>query len=93
MEGVAKNVQVEHTVTIGEFTKWPECMTNTQGNSQPKLIVGIPEEWENFRQRHDRFLERLQNLEAALNTVFARVIEISSPLDRIIYFSGRLCVS
>jgi hypothetical protein len=66
-------------------------MLNTQSNNRPDLIVGIPEEWENFGQRHGRFLERFQDLEAAINTAFVRTIEISIPLDRIIYFSGRLC--
>jgi len=66
--------------------------SNAQSNSHLELIVGIPEEWKNFRQRHGRFLERFQNLEAALNTAFVRIIEKpNSLLDRIIFLSGRLC--
>jgi Family of unknown function (DUF5677) len=59
--------------------------------SSLQLIVGIPEEWEHFKQRHRRFLERFQNLESALNIAFTREITASKPLERIIYFTGRLC--
>ena len=66
-------------------------MLNAQNKNLPKLVVGIPEEWEHFRLRHGRFLERFQNLEAAINIAFVRKIAVSETLDRIIYFTGRLC--
>lgn len=66
-------------------------MLNTQESGQPQLIIGIPEEWENFKLRHARFLERFRNLESALNIAFHREIFDSDAQDRIIYFTGRLC--
>jgi hypothetical protein len=66
-------------------------MSNGEGGNLPRLIVGVPEVWEHFRQSHGLFWERFQNLEAALNIAFTRVVEQSEQLDRIIYFSGRLC--
>jgi hypothetical protein len=66
-------------------------MSNAQKSNPPILTVGIPEEWENFRQRHTRFLERFHNLEAALNIAFTREIAESETIDRIVYFTGRLC--
>jgi Family of unknown function (DUF5677) len=59
--------------------------------TESSLIVGIPEEWKHFKQRNERFLQRFHHLESALNIAFGRKIAESETIDRIIYFTGRLC--
>jgi hypothetical protein len=56
------------------------------------VIFGIPEEWNQFENRHSLFIERLSNLTEAFRIAFDWTADTSSPLDRAIYFSGRLCV-
>jgi hypothetical protein len=56
-----------------------------------EVTFGLPTEWESFKDRHVLFLDRFHNLEAALRIAFVRTMTGSEPLDRVIFFSGRLC--
>jgi hypothetical protein len=58
----------------------------------PQVTFGLPEEWADFRGRHPVFLDRVANLFSACRIAFDRTAYTSEPLDRAIYFSGRLCL-
>jgi hypothetical protein len=57
-----------------------------------QVTFGLSEEWDHFRDHHPVFLERVPNVFAAVAIAFDRTAETPDPLDRIIFFSGRLCV-
>src|SRR5580700_3746069 len=63
-----------------------------QSEQQSQITFGMPEEWEHFKERHPVFLDRVPNLFAACSIAFERTAQTSQPLDRVIYFSGRLCL-
>jgi hypothetical protein len=48
-------------------------------------------EWQEFNRRNARFLERFENLKNALTIAFARSGESAEPVDRMIFYLGRLC--
>jgi hypothetical protein len=56
-----------------------------------RLIFGIPTEWEHFKERHPILVDRIPNLFAAIKVAFDRTGQTSDPIDRAIFFSGRLC--
>lgn len=56
------------------------------------LNLGFPEEYREFARRHSAFLERFPNLESALKIAFNREGNMAEPADRVVFFSGRLCV-
>jgi hypothetical protein len=56
-----------------------------------QLIFGNPEEWKDFEQRHLLFFERYPHLRQALHTAFLRQGETAEPIDRFVFFYGRLC--
>jgi Family of unknown function (DUF5677) len=56
------------------------------------MTFGIPEEWEWFQKTYRLFLDRFPNLQRALEAAFAREATTSEPVDRVVFFSGRLCV-
>jgi hypothetical protein len=56
------------------------------------LEVGLPDEWDDFAKRHRTFLERFPNLERAFRIAFNREGHAAEPVDRVVFFSGRLCV-
>lgn len=61
--------------------------------SEPQTIqIGIPDEWSAFKKANPLFIERLPNLQAALNVAFARAVKDSDLLDRLVFLSGELCV-
>jgi hypothetical protein len=75
--------------TVSAFVVWrrdrvPETVSQ-------KFSCGFPEEWEDFEQRHRLFLERFPNIVAALNTAFIRTATLSEPIDKFVFFYGRLC--
>ena len=53
--------------------------------------IGFTEEQEHFCERNRLFVERFPRLEVAMKTAF-RESRSADPLDRIVFFSGRLCV-
>lgn len=57
-----------------------------------QLIFGFPEEWEHFRKRHSRFLERFSHIDEAIRAAFTRAIENSEPIEQFVMLYGRLCV-
>lgn len=65
---------------------------NRRRRKTHQVTFGLPKEWEHFKERHRVFLERAPNLFAAFKIAFDRTSETSEPLDRVIFFSGRLCV-
>lgn len=56
------------------------------------IRFGIPEEWTHFGEHHQLFLDRFPNLRAAMHAAFLREVRASEPVDRIVFFAGRLCV-
>jgi hypothetical protein len=56
-----------------------------------QLIFGIPKEWRDFERRHPLFFERFPHLQDALNTAFIRHGASPEPVDRFVFFYGRLC--
>ena len=57
-----------------------------------KAQFGLPQEWDHFAESHKLFLERYPNLRLALETAFIRRGITSEPVDRAVFFTGRLCV-
>lgn len=57
-----------------------------------KLVIGYPEEWQNFQERNGKFLEKFPCLLAALDAAFVRKTTVHSPADRAVFFLGRLCI-
>lgn len=55
------------------------------------IQFGLPDEWIEFAKAHKLFLERFPNLKDSLNIAFVRQGVISDPVDRMVFFSGRLC--
>lgn len=53
---------------------------------------GYPEEWAAFSQSHQEFLKRFKNIEKAITVAFQRVHQTTQPLEKTIYFQGRLIV-
>ncbi len=53
--------------------------------------VGLPEEQQHFKERHRVFLKRHQSLITALNSAFIRKGTTAEPVDRVIFYLGRLC--
>jgi hypothetical protein len=56
-----------------------------------QLVFGDLAEWRHFESRHAPFFERFSNLRQALHTAFLRQGESAEPIDRFIFFYGRLC--
>lgn len=65
-------------------TEYHHCM-------EQQLICGYPDQWKAFQQRNEKFLERLNNVQVALNLTFLRTFSSSGPEDRTIFTMGRLC--
>lgn len=53
---------------------------------------GYPEEWAAFSKSHQEFLKRFKNLEKAIGVAFDRVHQTTTPVEKTIYFQGRLIV-
>jgi hypothetical protein len=66
-------------------------MTNTTTDGDRQLIFGDPDEWKHFESRHQLFFERYSHLREALHTAFLRTGETAEPIDRFVFFYGRLC--
>jgi hypothetical protein len=60
-------------------------------NTDQQLIFGTPEEWKDFENRHPLFFERFSHLREALHTAFLRTGATTEPIDRFVFFYGRLC--
>lgn len=70
-------------------------MSTEKNESKQKEEVtgfGIPEEWENFVGRHRPFFDRFPNLRGSMHTAFIRTVTISQPVDRLVFYLGRLSV-
>jgi len=55
-------------------------------------IVGFPDEWNAFFQRHPSWPTVLKNLRKVMEQIFIRDVELKSPAEKTIFFMGRLCV-
>ena len=66
-------------------------MAEKTENTDQQLIFGSPEEWKDFENRHPLFFERFPHLRQALHTAFLRMGETAEPIDRFVFFYGRLC--
>ncbi len=64
---------------------------NPTGNSFP-IEYGYREEWSAFATRHAEFTRRFENIGKAIHTAFQRTHQTSSPMERTVYFLGRLAV-
>jgi hypothetical protein len=53
---------------------------------------GYPEEWAVFSKNHQEFLKRFKNIEKAIEVAFLRIHQTTTPLEKMIYFQGRLIV-
>jgi hypothetical protein len=56
-----------------------------------KLMFGNTEEQHDFAQRNARFFDRFDNLKTALSMAFVREGESDFPIDRLVFYSGRVC--
>ncbi len=56
------------------------------------LDLGFAEEYREFARRHSAFLEQFPNLESALKIAFNREGNMAEPADKVVFFSGRLCI-
>jgi hypothetical protein len=55
-------------------------------------IVGFPEEWHSFFQRHPSWPTVLERLRQVLEKAFVRDVELETRAEKVIFFMGRLCV-
>lgn len=53
---------------------------------------GYPEEWAAFSISHQEFLKRFKNIMTAIEVAFQRIHQTKTPLEKVIYFQGRLTV-
>lgn len=53
---------------------------------------GFPEEWAAFSETHQEFLKRFKNIEHGIAVAFQRIHQTKTPLEKVIYFQGRLIV-
>lgn len=53
---------------------------------------GSPDEWQSFIERHKLYFDRFSNLKRTLEATFLRELSASEPVDRIVFYLGRLCV-
>jgi hypothetical protein len=69
-------------------------MQGPVSNSDEPLLAtyGYPEEWAVFSKGHQEFLKRFKNIEVALDSAFLRIHQTTTPLEKTIYFLGRLIV-
>jgi uncharacterized protein DUF5677 len=61
-------------------------------NEPLSASYGYPEEWAAFSKRHQEFLKRFKNIETAIAVAFQRIHQTTEPLEKTIYFQGRLIV-
>lgn len=59
---------------------------------QPEFIAGKPQEWRAFLARKRGFLDRFGVLKTAVNAAFARSGATANPVDRVVFFLGRVVV-
>jgi len=59
--------------------------------SRAKIRIGDPAEWEDFARCYAKFVERMPSLANATKIAFERSAETDQPLDKLIFYSGRLC--
>jgi len=53
-------------------------------------IYGFPDAIAGFEQRHPLFVEKMTNIEVAINAAFVRTQDTKDVADRFVYFSGAL---
>ncbi len=56
------------------------------------ILYGFPEEWRAFAIRHLEFTKRFENIAKAIDVTFQRIHQTTTPLEKTIYFLGRLGV-
>lgn len=62
-------------------------------SDQPLMATyGYPEEWAAFSDSHQEFLKRFKNIETAVGVAFQRIHQTTEPLEKTLYFQGRLIV-
>jgi len=57
-----------------------------------KQTFGYPDQWEDFENRNNRFIQHFPTLKRALDAAFVRELTTMTPADRTIYLLGRLCI-
>jgi len=82
---------------LREVEGFKEALTARQGpisNADKPLQAsyGYPQEWAAFSQSHQEFLNRFKNIEKAIEVAFQRIHQTTHPLEKTIYFQGRLIV-
>jgi len=53
---------------------------------------GYRDEWAAFSSSHQKFLKRFKNIETAIDVAFLRIHQTTGPLEKVIYFQGRVAV-
>lgn len=80
---------------VTKFWPKPEAAIKTTqvptDNSLP-IEYGYREEWTAFAGSHLEFTRRFGNLSKAIDTAFQRIHQTSTPMERTVYFLGRLAV-
>src|SRR6266542_4745746 len=59
--------------------------------SKVPVGFGLPNEWEAFINENQLLIQKLQILFGTLNTVFVRKNNRTEPVDRVVFYLGRLC--
>jgi len=59
---------------------------------QYNVRFGLSDEWAVFQERHEKLMEKLQQLFETFHKVFIRDVEASNPADRVVFMLGRLAV-
>jgi uncharacterized protein DUF5677 len=76
------------------WRSWGRASKSHRPDHPPRLEAqfGMSDEWTSFAASHQPFLERFPNLRSALKIAFIRQQRTSEPVDRVVFFGGRLCV-
>lgn len=59
--------------------------------NEMRAEFGVPREWDHFAETHRLFLERFPSLRSALEIAFIRMGTTAESVDRVVFFTGRLC--
>lgn len=78
--------------TLGMIVAAVLTLTKPRKNGKRQISgFGNVIEWRDFNRRNARFLQRFGNLKNALAIAFSRSAESVEPVDRMIFYLGRLC--
>jgi hypothetical protein len=60
--------------------------------SEDDITIGNPDRWSPFGKRNAAFVERMENLRSAFNTILNREWSSAEPADRFVFVAGHIAV-